>query len=215
MDLFAQPPQRPAVISLCDLTGNMVRPWAEAGYDCLCIDTQHPMRSDRVEGRITYRWGDVRSITPAELPQPVAIFGFPPCTDLTRAGARDWPKKGLRRLIDGLEVVEATRMLCEWFGCPWMIENPVGRLSTLWRKPDHTFNPCDYGDPYTKLTCLWAGNGFVMPQKRRVEPTEGSATHVLAPGPNRANLRSATPMGFARAVFEANRRRDLEAQSAA
>lgn len=194
------------VVSLCDLTGNMVRPWAEAGYDCLCIDLQHPFRRERQEGRITYRWGDVRTLLPAELGAPCIVFAFPPCTHLAVSGARDFAKKGLRALIDGLELVERCRMLCEWFGCPWMLENPVGRLSTLWRKPDHTFDPCDYGDPYTKKTCLWTGSGFVMPAKRPVPAVEGSKMHLMAPSEERDALRSATPKGFARAVFEANQR---------
>lgn len=198
------------VVSLCDLTGNMVRPWAEAGYSCLCYDLQHSIRADRIErvgaGSITYRWGDVRSLLPAQLGtgRVVAAFAFPPCTDLAVSGARDFERKGLRRLIDALEIVEACRLLCAWDDAPWMIENPVGRLSTAWRKPDFTFDPCDYGDPYTKKTCLWAGGGFVMPEREPVEPVEGSRMHLLPPSADRANLRSATPMGFARAVFRAN-----------
>ena len=192
------------VVSLCDKTGNMVRPWAEAGYDCLCIDTCHPLRSGTQDGTITFSWGDVRSITPADLGAPVIVFAAPPCTHLAISGARDWQRKGLRALIDALEVVESCRRLCEWYGCPWMLENPVSRLSTCWRKPDHLFDPCDYGDPYRKRTCLWTGGGFVMPPKRPVPATEGSRMHLMGPSPDRAAHRSATPMGFARAVFEAN-----------
>lgn len=196
------------VVSLCDLTGVMVRPWAEAGFDCLCLDTQHSIRADRVErvggGSITYRWADVRTMTPADFPAPMIVFAFPPCTHLAVSGARDFARKGLRLLIDALEVVEACRILCEHARAPWMLENPVGRLSTLWRKPDHLFDPCDYGDPYTKKTCLWSGGGFVMPPTARVEPTRGSAMHLMPPTQDRANLRSATPEGFARAVFAAN-----------
>lgn len=197
------------VYSLCDLTGNMVRPWAEAGHDCVCVDTQHPQRSDRVEragaGIITYRWGDVRSLTPDDLPTSVIVFAFPPCTDLSRSGAQDWPRKGLRRLIDALEVVEACRLLCAFSGAPWMLENPSGRLSTCWRKPDHTFHPWQYGDPWSKLTCLWTGGGFVMPPVTApVAPDPTAGPHYMAPGPDRANRRSATPAGFARAVIEAN-----------
>ncbi|HET7552164.1 MAG TPA: hypothetical protein VFK04_12810 [Gemmatimonadaceae bacterium] len=195
----------PLVLSLCDATGNIVRPWAEAGYDCLCLDLTHSIRADRTEGRITYRWADVRSVTPADTgATPVMIFAAPPCTHLAVSGARDFARKGLRALIDALEIVEACRKLCEWYGCPWMLENPVSRLSTCWRKPDHTFDPCDYGDPYTKRTCLWTGGGFVMPPKRPVAATEGSKMHLMAPSADRAALRSATPMGFARAVFQAN-----------
>lgn len=199
------------ILSLCDYSGNMVRPWAEAGYECLCIDLAHPIRSDRTEGNVTYRWGDVRSLTPAEYPVPDIVFAFPPCTHLAVSGARDWKRKGLQPLIDGLEIVEACRRLARWPGCPWMIENPVSRLSSLWRKPDYTFQPCDYGDTYTKRTCLWTGGGFVMPDPDPVEPVEGSKMHRLPPSEDRARMRSETPMGFARAVFAAN---NLEARQA-
>lgn len=192
------------VISLCDLTGNMVKPWAEAGYQCICYDMQHSIRRDRVEGNIEYRWGDVRSLTPSDFPKPSIVFAFPPCTHLAVSGARDFQKKGLRQYIDALELVESCRILCEISGVPYMIENPVSRLSSSWRKPDYTFDPCDYGDPYTKKTCLWTGGGFVMPPKSRVEPTEGTKMYRVPPSANRANIRSETPMGFARAVFAAN-----------
>lgn len=210
----------PLVVSLCDLTGNAVRPWAEAGYECLCIDTQHALRSDRVEvvgpGQITYRWADVRSMTPSDIPgTPAFVFAFPPCTDLTKTAACDWPKKGLRRLIDALELVDACRRLCDWYGCPWLLENPSGRLGSLWRQADHTFHPCDYGDPYRKLTCLWTGGGFVMPPKAPVEPAERSPIHWMGPGPERANRRSVTPIGFARAVFAANARPTLHLEGVA
>jgi hypothetical protein len=35
------------------------------------------------------------------------------------------------------------------------IENPVGIMSTLWRKPDQIIQPYQFGDPYEKRTCLW------------------------------------------------------------
>lgn len=196
------------IVSLCDLSGNMVRPWAQAGYHCICIDLQHSIRADRVErvglGSITYRWGDARAMTLADFPHIARVFAFPPCTDIAGSGARDFATKGLRRFIDALEIVESCRMFAANTGAAWMLENPVGRLSTAWRKPDFYFDPCDYGDPYTKKTCLWTGGGFIMPAKNRVEPTEGSKMHLLPPSDDRANLRSETPMGFANAVFLAN-----------
>lgn len=202
------PLQDGAVVSLCDFTGNMVRPWAEAGFDCLCIDILHSIRRDRVEqvgaGSITYRWADVRSVTLDELGKPRIMFSFPPCTDLAVSGARDFEKKGLRRLIDALELVEACRTLCQNSGAPWFVENPVSRLAGLWRAPDYRFDPCDYGDPYNKKTCLWTGGGFIMPPKNRVEPTEGSKMLNLPDSKDRLSIRNATPMGFARATFAAN-----------
>ena len=86
-----------------------------------------------------------------------------------------------------------------------MIENPVSTISSYWRKPDYSFNPNDYGDPYTKKTCLWVGNGFIMPDKTPVPATEGSAMWKLPPSPERAALRSKFPRGAALAFFKANR----------
>lgn len=191
------------VLSLCDYTGNMVKPWLEAGHLAEIVDIQHPPGySNDVKGLTTIGI-DVHDFAPLAAGYDM-VFAFPPCTDLANSGARWFRQKGLGALIEALRVVEACRKICEESGAPWMLENPVGQLATYWREPDYRFDPCDYGDPYTKKTCLWTGGGFTMPWKSRVEPTEGSKMHLLPPSKDRANLRSATPMGFARAVFEAN-----------
>ncbi len=182
----------------------MVKPWADNGWKCVCFDLQHSIRRDRIEGNITYRWADVRSLTPADMPNPYIVFAFPPCTHLSVSGARDFKRKGMRLLIDALEVAESCRMLCEYSGEKWMLENPVSRLSSCWRDPDYYFDPCDYGDPYTKKTCIWAGRDFVMPPKRRVEPVNGSMMHLMPPSSERSSLRSATPPGFSMAVYQSN-----------
>lgn len=110
------------------------------------------------------------------------------------------------------------------YGVPWMVENPVGKLSTLWRKPDYYFHPFEYGgymsgeenafhprmparDAYTKKTCLWAGNGFVMPEKNPVQHIGKFCGWAYLGGRSERTkqLRSLTPRGFARAVFEANK----------
>jgi hypothetical protein len=127
------------------------------------------------------------------------------------SGARWFQDKGLGSLIQALQLFDAAVRLAEWTGAPYLIENPVSTVSTYWRKPDYTFDPCDYGgyldppgDAYTKKTCLWTGNGFVMPGSKRVAPFEGSKMHRLPPSEYRAMLRSATSLGFAEAVFEVN-----------
>ena len=200
------------IVSLCDYTGNMVRPWAEAGHTCFCVDTKHSIRRDRVErvgdGQIVYRWGDVRAFCVDDMPsRPQLVFAFPPCTNLAVSGARDFQRKGLRGLIDGLELVEACRQFCAWSFVPWMMENPISRLSSCWRKPDHIFQPWQYGDNYTKATCLWTGGGFVMPDPIVIEQPDDveNKIHNMPPSSDRAEKRSATPEGFARAVFVANR----------
>lgn len=200
--------QRGTVLSLCDLTGNMVRPWADAGFQCLCVDIQH--EGTRTEGNITFINVDLLTWLPP--PRRYAIvFAFPECTNLAVSGARWFQNKGLGGLSEGIDLVEACRRICEWCETPWMIENPASTLSSYWRKPDYTFDPCDYGgyldppaDHYTKKTCLWTGHNFVMPKRKPVDPVEGSKMHLMPPSKNRANKRSETPKGFAKAVFQAN-----------
>jgi hypothetical protein len=159
------------VLSLCDFTGNMVRPWAEAGYACYCVDTRHG-EFDQIAPNIRGIGQDVREFNAHRYGfPPVAIaFAFPPCTHLAASGARWWKEKGLLPLIEGLTLVERCREILESLGCPWMLENPVGRLATCWREPDASFDPYEYGgyldpegDHYTKRTCLWFGGGFVTP----------------------------------------------------
>ena len=202
-----------AAIFLCDLTGNMARPWAEAGIKCYCVDTQHSIRRDRVEGNIHFVWGDVRSWRPPEGLRIVFGAAFTPCTDVAGSGARDFQKKGGYLLRDAVEMFEAARQALAFSGAPYMLENSVGLLSSIPHigKPNHYFDPSDYtalcpDDNYTKKTCIWSGNGFVMPEPQR-DMTLGAPDdriHKAPPGDDRANFRSATPMGFSRATFAAN-----------
>lgn len=197
------------VISCFDVTGNMVKPWAEAGFSCYCIDLQHPQGETR-QGRIIYVGADMRDWLPPFRSIRFAAF-FPPCTDVAVSGARWFKDKGLFALHQSIHLFYASIRIAEWTQAPYLIENPVSVISTYWRKPDFTFNPCDYAgypegenDLYTKKTCLWVGGRFKMPPPKRLEPVFGSKMHLLPPSEDRAKLRSATPMGFARAVFEAN-----------
>lgn len=208
-----------AVVSLCDRTGVMVEPWRQAGLPCVIVDIQHERglnESPTLPGLWTLGV-DVRELRSGELapgwvPDPAIVFAFPPCTDLANSGARWFKDKGLRALIEALELVETCRDWCESSDAPWMLENPVGQLSTYWRKPDFIVNPCDFAgwadDPdaeaYTKKTCLWTGGGFRPPAPKPVEPILGSLMHFVPPGPDRADIRSVTPSGFARAVFNEN-----------
>jgi hypothetical protein len=204
------------VVSLCDRTGNMVRPWVEAGYQAVTVDLQP---AEPMAGRV-HICADVLALSPdfARQFQPAAVFAFPPCTDLANSGARWFKDKGLGGLIGSLRLVEQARVICEASGAPWMLENPMGQLSTYWRQPNHKFHPCDYAgyspdpeeDSYTKLTCLWTGNDFRMPLPQRRPAKLGSKMHLMAPSDDRADQRSVTPLGFAYAVFHANRSRTNE-----
>lgn len=214
------------VISLFDFTGVMVRPWADAGYTCYCVDIQHKEGEEERDG-IIWVGADIETWKLPCDPSEIAImFAFPPCTDTAVSGARHFKRKGLPAIINALKLFDATIRLAEDAECAYMIENPVSTVSTYWRKPDFMFNPYEYGgylplddvnpiselipprDAYPKKTCLWADNGFEMPEKKPVDTPEGySAMYKKLGGKSlkTKNIRSATPRGFANAVFEANK----------
>lgn len=220
-------------IFLYDYTGLMAKPWIKAGYECWCFDGQHDPGVNR-DG-LHIKVGMWLHPTSAEAISLIAgpgvsfVFGFPECTDLTVAGAKHWERKRNENpdfQANAMALCDLVRMVGEVYNCPWAFENPVGALSTLYRKPDFSFHPCDYAgylaeddehpvypdvypgrDLYNKNTCIWSGNCFVEPEKRRIEPL-----HKDNPGWRKCggkslktkNIRSATPRGFAAAVFEAN-----------
>lgn len=200
---------RGIVLSLCDRTANMVRPWLDDGYECWIVDMQHPAGEHR-DGSLVRVGADVTRWLPPRTDYEMA-FAFPPCTNLSVSGARWFASKGLDGLAAGIEVVSACKRILEWTGAPWMLENPVSTLSSYWREPDHIFDPCDYGDPYRKRTCLWTSPDFVMPPRNPVEPVAKSPIHWAPPSDDRGDIRSVTPMGFARAVHVANRRAEVAA----
>lgn len=182
------------ILSLCDYTGIWSQPYRDAGYKVVQVDLQHGQ--------------DVRL-----LPYVGKIHGLiaqPPCTHLAGSGARWWKGKGESALLEALSIVDAClRFVAISRPAWWVLENPVGRLSKYLGKPAYTFDPCEFGDPYTKRTCLWGNFTPPMPvfvgEDRSVAAVEGSKMHRLPPSPERAALRSVTPAGFARAFFEVNR----------
>lgn len=206
------------VISLFDYTGTMVAPWVEAGYEGWIVDRQHPVAYDT--GGVTQDGGlylvnaDLSKpwLPPVDRERIAFVAAFPPCDHLAVSGARWFRGKGLRALSDSIAMFATAAEFCEWADAPYMIENPVSAIASNWRQPDAYFHPHEYTgfcleDNYTKKTCLWVGNGFVVPAPKDApglsEPDD--RIHKCPPGEERANIRSATPAGFARAVFEANR----------
>lgn len=200
------------VVSCFDYTTNMAKPWAKLGYLCYCVDIQHPPGETR-EGNIVRVGADIFYWLPPAADKEVKFASFfPPCTNTAVSAARWFKEKGLKSLIEALTLFQRAVELAEMFKCPYLIENPVSTVATYYRKPDYTFDPYEYAgyrkhsgkDAYTKKTCLWTGGGFRMPKPKRVDPVLGSKMHVMPPSEERANLRSATPLGFAIAVCMEN-----------
>lgn len=178
------------IIDACGAKGRWSQDYARAGYDVRVIDP--------IAGT-----GYVEDYHP-----PADVWGVlaaPPCTQFAGSGARwKWThhrtefllRQALQTVYHCLRIIAEARP--EW----WALENPSGHLKDYigpWR---YTFQPSDYGDPWTKRTCIWGEHA--EPIRTPVEPTEGSKLWRLSPGPERQALRSETPPGYARAFFEAN-----------
>lgn len=81
------------------------------------------------------------------------IIAFPPCTDLAVSGARHFAKKR----ADGRQQ-RSIEFFMRFVGadCPRIaIENPIGIMSSHYRKPDQIIQPYQFGDHARKSTCLW------------------------------------------------------------
>ena len=181
------------ILDLCAGTGGWSQPYVDAGYDVRRYDLLHGTGEC------------LKDIRLLEYPTfPVhGILAAPPCTVFAASGNR-WPRSE-RDMADGLSVVDACLRLVvvcrpQW----WVLENPVGKLKRYLGPPTMRFDPCDYGDPYTKKTLLW-GN-FTPPMKTPCLPLDGSKMHTRFGGKSQRTktLRSETPLGFAAAFFNAN-----------
>lgn len=90
------------------------------------------------------------------------------------------------------------------------IENPVGFMSTAWRKPDQIIEPWMFGEPWRKKTCLWLKGLPPLQAANPVEPTGywvggqrigKSRTYTYGGGRHRnAKKRSLTFQGIADAM---------------
>lgn len=238
----SKPMTKGIVISLYDFTGEALRPWAEAGYTCYAFDIQHPPEGHTTDfwglGSIHYRSADLHNIDNITRLQSMfsnenVVFGmaFPVCTDLAVSGAAHFKRKAEHDPEFQIKASNYARWCASLFidlGIPYFIENPVSRLATLWRKPNYSFHPYEYGgyipddkaehprwpeyiapkDAYPKKTCLWTGGGFTMPERKPVPVPQGYSTqHKKLGGKSQRtkDIRSATPRGFAKAVYEANK----------
>ncbi len=133
------------ILDLCGGTGSWSRPWELAGYDVRII---------------TLPKYDVRTYEPPE--NVFGILAAPPCTEFSVLNCKAENRK--RDFESGLEIVNACISIIDkcnpvW----WALENPRGYLRNFIGQPALTFQPWQYGDPWTKATQIW-GN-FNIPQK--------------------------------------------------
>lgn len=127
------------------------------------------------------------------------ILAFPPCTHLAVSGARYFEKK---RKDGRQQAAIDFFMRFANADCPKIaIENPVGIMSTVWKKPDQIIQPWQFGHGETKKTCLWLKG---LPPLIPTEIVEGREQRIwkMPPSEDRAKNRAKTFPGIARAMAE-------------
>lgn len=122
-------------------------------YSCDILDTsgEHP------------EWHLKQDVIPLLKEKWDMIIAFPPCTYLTVTGNRwfnveRYGEKALKRLDDRKTAIEFVKTIWNANSKHIAIENPVGILSTEFRKPSQIIEPYYFGDPFEKRTCLWLKN---------------------------------------------------------
>ncbi len=127
------------------------------------------------------------------------IIAFPPCTDLAVSGAR-WFKQ---KIANGRQQksIEFFMMFAMTPCSKVAIENPIGIMSTKWRKPDQIIQPWQFGHGETKATCLWLKE---LPLLKPTNIVNGREQRIwkMPPSKDRAKLRSKTFIGIAKAMSE-------------
>lgn len=133
------------VLVACESSGIVREAFAARGHDAWSCDLlpaecsgQH-IQGDAIEAAYSLQWD--------------LMIAHPPCTYLSRAGARWWKDPARQALADkAADFVFALRDA----PIPSIaIENPIGQLNRRWRYPDQTIQPYEFGHPFSKATCLW------------------------------------------------------------
>lgn len=154
------------------------------------------------------------------------IIAFPPCTYLTVAGnayfnVERYGEKALERIEKSKEAAEFFMQFANADCDKIAIENPVGRMNTLYRKPDQIIHPYHFGHPVSKKTCLWLKGLPKLNHTDEVEPeiihSKGKSGGYSGPSwyvtdengkilswkdPRTAKARSKTYPGIAKAMAE-------------
>lgn len=147
------------------------------------------------------------------------IIAFPPCTYLTVTGNRwfnieRYGEKAIQRAKDREEAIKFFMLFANAKCEKIIIENPVGIMSSKWKKPDQIIQPWMFGDSAEKKTCLWLKGVNVLKSSDIVKPPERIkfqsgksmpewyASAWKLPKEERAKLRSKTFHGIAKAMAE-------------
>ncbi len=130
------------ILIACEMSGRVRNAFIKKGHDAISCD----LLSSWSKG--PHYKGDVFDIINDGFDMLIA---FPPCTHLCVSGAKHFHKKQEQQK----EAIRFVKRLYASNIPKIAIENPVGVLSTRWKKPTQIIEPYQFGHQVTKRTCLW------------------------------------------------------------
>jgi hypothetical protein len=139
------------------------------------------------------------------------VIAHPPCTHLASSGAKHFAaKRADGRQQQGIDLFMSIIAACDAHATAWAVENPIGIMSSIYRKPDQIVQPFMFGDAARKSTCLWLRN---LPCLTPTNVVWDGGWHVTKSGrrmpawynippsnPERWKIRSKTFQGIAAAM---------------
>lgn len=198
------------VLIACEESQEVCKAFRELGheaYSCDILDCSggHP------------EWHIKGDVTPLLKEKWDMIIAFPPCTFLTVTGNRwfnveRYGDKAIQRAKDREDGINFFMLFANANCDKIAIENPVGIMSTVWKKPTQIIQPYMFGEYAEKKTCLWLKGlppleptNIVEPPKRKQFASGKSMPEWYAeawklPKEERAKLRSKTFHGVALAM---------------
>lgn len=196
------------VLVACEFSGTVREAFRALGHDAWSCDLLP------AEDGSPFHWrGDVLELLentrsdPEFWPPFDLMVAHPPCTYLAVSGLH-WNKRRPERAAKTAEAYEFFMALWNAAVPRVCMENPIGCMSRLWRKPDQIVQPWQFGHDASKATCLWPrGLPLLRPtnvleggRKARRANQTASGQNRLPPSPDRWKLRSITYPGIAAAM---------------
>jgi len=178
------------VLIACEFSGIVRDAFIAKGHDAMSCDLLPTERPG------PHYQGDVMDIINNGWDMMIA---HPPCTDLAVSGARWFEEKrknGSQQTSIDL-FLEFANVNIERIA----IENPIGIMSRIFRKPEQIIQPWMFGHGETKATCLWL-KGLPKLTPTNIVDGREPRIHRLPPGPDRWKERSRTFQGIADAMAE-------------
>lgn len=189
------------VLCACEESQAVCKEFRKLGHEAYSCDIE-PCSGDHHEWHLQQ---DVREILGGVWD---LVIAFPPCTHLASSGAR-WFKQ---KQADGRQQqgIDFFMLFTDLPHIPKVaIENPIGIMSTKYRKPDQIIQPWMFGHPETKATCLWLKNlplleptNDVRELMENLSDKDKHRIHYMPPRKDRGKLRSKTYEGIAKAMAE-------------